>query len=118
MRLRAEELAQLVGERRQRRRRDLHRVAGAAGRRLLARTDRVGIRKVETAVGAPALAPLAGAAGDRLGDDEHVANLEDEAPGGVVGSAATDPDVLPASLELAQPADRLSQIVVGPEDPD
>src|SRR3954447_20716969 len=100
MRLRAEELTQLVGERRQSRRHDLHRVAGAAGRRVLARPDRIRIREVEAAVRTPALAALAGAAGDRFGDDEHVANLEDEPPGGVVGPAATDPHALPASVEL------------------
>ena len=63
-----------------------------AGRRCSACPTSVAVRVVEPAVGAAALRPLARAAGDRLGHDQHVAQLEDEVPGGVVGAAAADPD--------------------------
>ena len=59
-------------------------------------------REVDAAVGAAALRPLPGAPGDRLGDDQHVAQLEDEVPARVVGAPAADPDPGPAGVQAGQ----------------
>ena len=57
---------------------------------------------VEAAVGAAALGPLAGAAGDRLGHGQQVAELEDEVPARVVGPPAGGPDRRQPRAELGQ----------------
>ncbi len=53
---------------------------------------------VEPAVGAAALRPLAGAAGDRLRHDEQVAQLEDEVPARVERPTAARPGRSPSAV--------------------
>ena len=77
--------AQLVGHRWEGRSPDRHRPVGVPGDHAVEAVPArlVGRRVVEPAVGAAALGPLAGAAGDRLGHDQQVVQLEDEVPAGI-----------------------------------
>src|SRR5258706_9405621 len=113
--LRRDELAQVVRHRREWCGHDLHRLALETGDAVLLRPDRVEVREVEPTVGAATLAPSLGAACDRFRDDEHVADLVDEAPGRVVGATAADPHVIPSRPELGEPADGLIEVSFDPE---
>ena len=67
----------------------------------------VGSRVVQPAVRAAALGPLSGAAGDRLGDGQQGAQLEDEVPARVVRPPAVDLDVRRPDAQLRQALERL-----------
>ena len=69
-------------------------------------------------MGAAALGPLAGAAGDRLGDGQQVVELEDEVPARVERPPAGRPDGRPAPAQLGQLSERLVEIGLDAEDPD
>src|SRR5215210_5539337 len=78
-RLRGDELAKVGREGGQGRRLDVHLVAGDSDDVVLRRPPGVGVGIVDSAVRSAALTSLAGAAGDRLRHDHHVAKLEHEA---------------------------------------
>src|SRR5438093_2294790 len=116
----AEQEPQLVGHLGQRGRGHLHRAVGSAPDDAVAPAPAglVGLGMVDPAVGAAALGPLQGTARDRLGDDEQVAQLEDEIPARVECPPAADADGRPARLEPRQLGRGLLQVGLDPEDAD
>ena len=115
-----DELAKVVRQGRQRRGRHLHRLAVAADdavQRWPTSRRRSGI--VDPAVGAAALRALVRAAGDGLGHDQHVAQLVDEAPAGVVARGRPSPGSRPAGVQVRRagrsPRRRSASVA---EDPD
>ena len=73
---------------------------------------------VDPAVGAAALGPLPGAAGDRLGDDQQVPQLEDEVPARVVGPPPLTAMFAQRARSVGEPVERLVEVGLDPEDAD